>query len=53
MCATTSTGASADILTSLLGRTLRPLGRNKAKDLVTDVMQAVKAELEGDGDSFN
>lgn len=45
--------ASADILTSLLGRTLRPLGRNKAKDLVTNVMQDIKAELEGEGDSSN
>ena len=43
--------ASADILDSVMGRALRPLGRNKAKDLVTDVLQYVKAELQDDGDS--
>ena len=43
--------ASADILDSMMGRALRPLGRNKAIDLVTDVMQGVKSELQDDGDS--
>ena len=38
--------ASADILDSLMGRMLRPLGRNKAKDLVTDVMQDFRDELQ-------
>jgi hypothetical protein len=38
--------ASADILDSMLGKMLRPLGRNKAQDLVTDVMTEVRADLE-------
>lgn len=38
--------ASADVLDSMLGRMLRPLGRNKAIDLVTEVMTEVRAELE-------
>ncbi len=38
--------ASADVLDSMLGRMLRPLGRNKAIDLVTDVMTEVRADLE-------
>lgn len=38
--------ASADVLDSMLGKMLRPLGRNKAVDLVTDVMTEVRAELE-------
>ena len=42
--------ASADILDSMIGRVLRPLGRNKAKDLVTEVMHDVRAELQGEGD---
>ena len=42
--------ASADILDSMMGKMLRPLGRNKAQDLVTDVMTEVRTELEdGDG----
>ena len=42
--------ASADILSSVLGRVLRPLGRNKAKDLVMEVMEDVRTELESDRD---
>ena len=42
--------ASADILDSVLGRALRPLGRNKAKDLVEDAMRDISAELQGEGD---
>ena len=42
--------ASADILDTLMGKMLRPLGRNKAKDLVTDVMQEIRSELEDAGD---
>ena len=38
--------ASADILDSTMGRLLRPIGRNKAKDLVTGVMQETRADLE-------
>lgn len=38
--------ASADILDSIMGRMLRPVGRNLAKDMVTEVMQDVKDELE-------
>lgn len=37
--------ASADILDSMMGKMLRPLGRNKAQDLVTDVMTEVRADL--------
>ena len=40
--------ASADILDSMMGRMLRPLGRNKAKDLVIDVMQEIRDELNND-----
>lgn len=43
--------ASADILDSMMGKMLRPLGRNKAQELVTDVMTEVRSELEGDEDS--
>ena len=42
--------ASADILDSMMGKMLRPLGRNKAQELVTDVMTEVRTELE-DGDA--
>jgi len=42
--------ASADILDSMVGRMLRPVGRNKAKDLVTDVMHEIREELEGDNE---
>jgi hypothetical protein len=38
--------ASADILDSMMGKMLRPLGRNKAQDLVTDVMTEVRTELQ-------
>ena len=38
--------ASADILDSMMGRMLRPVGRNLAKDLVTDAMRDVQATLE-------
>ena len=41
--------ASTDLLDSILGRVLRPLGRNKAKDIVSEIMQEIKAELEGGG----
>ena len=34
--------ASADILDSVLGRMLRPVGRNKAKDMVTETMLEIK-----------
>jgi hypothetical protein len=43
--------ASTDILDSFLGRMLRPVGRNKAKDMVADIMHEVKADLEGDGEA--
>ncbi len=39
--------ASTDILDSLLGKVLRPLGRNKARDLVTDVMTEMRDDLHG------
>ena len=39
--------ASADILDSMMGRMLRPVGRTLAKDMVTDAMEDVKADLEG------
>ena len=38
--------ASTDILDSLLGKALRPLGRNKARDMVTDVLGAMRAEFQ-------
>lgn len=38
--------ASADILDSMMGRMLRKVGRNMAKDIVADVMKETKAELE-------
>ena len=38
--------ASADILDSMMGRMLRPVGRNLAKDMVTDAMLDVKKDLE-------
>jgi len=38
--------ASADVLNSLMGRILRPVGRNLAKDTVTDAMLDIKATLE-------
>ncbi len=41
-----STSASADVLDSTLGRMLRPVGRNKAKDIVVGVMEETKSDLE-------
>lgn len=38
--------ASADILDSMVGRMLRKVGRNKARDIVADVMKETKADLE-------
>ena len=38
--------ASADILDSVMGRMLRPVGRNMAKDLVRGSLQDVKSTLE-------
>ncbi len=43
--------ASTDLLDSMIGRMLRPIGRNKAKDMVTDIMEDIKAELEDDSDA--
>ncbi len=37
--------ASTDVLDSMMGRMLRPVGRNKAKDLVTDVLQDIRTEM--------
>lgn len=37
---------STDLLDSTMGRMLRPLGRNKAKDTVSEIMLDMKAELE-------
>ena len=44
---------STDLLDSTMGRMLRGLGRNKAKDTVSDIMQELKAELESGGDAAN
>lgn len=38
--------ASTDILDSMMGRMLRPLGRNKASDMVTEIMTEIRDELE-------
>ena len=43
--------ASTDLLDSTMGRMLRGLGRNKAKDMVSEIMQGMKAELEEAGDA--
>ena len=40
--------ASADILDSMLGRMLRPLGRNKAKKMVSGVVTDIRAVLQND-----
>lgn len=40
--------ASTDLLDSMLGRMLRPLGRNKARDLVSEMMAEVRDELQAD-----
>lgn len=37
--------ASADILDSTLGRMLRPVGRNKAKDMVSEAMEEIRDDL--------
>jgi len=37
--------ASSDMLDSVTGRMLRSLGRNKAKDLVIEVMQEIRPDL--------
>lgn len=37
--------ASTDILESMMGRMLRPLGRNKARDMVSDVLSDFREEL--------
>jgi hypothetical protein len=38
--------ASTDLLDSMMGRVLRPIGRNKAKDMVEEIMLGVKSDLE-------
>lgn len=38
--------ASTDVLDSLMGRMLRPVGRNLAKDMISEIMHEVKADLE-------
>jgi hypothetical protein len=38
--------ASTDLLDSMMGRVLRPIGRNKAKDMVEEIMLSVKSDLE-------
>lgn len=38
--------ASTDILDSMMGRLLRPVGRNLAKNMVSDIMLAVKEDIE-------
>lgn len=40
--------ASTDILDSMMGRMLRPLGRNKAKDLVTEALEEIQTDLENE-----
>lgn len=43
--------ASTDLLDSMMGRMLRPIGRNKAKDMVSDIMLDVKCDLDGGDES--
>ena len=43
--------ASTDILDSVMGRMLRPIGRNKAKDLVEEVLLDVRSELASDDET--
>lgn len=43
--------ASADILDSMMGRMLRPLGRNKARDLVADVLDEFRQDLQSEEDN--
>ena len=38
--------ASTDLLDSMMGRALRPLGRNKARDMVTDVLGVMRTEFQ-------
>ena len=38
--------ASADVLDSVMGRMLRGVGRNLAKDMVTDAMIDIRDDLE-------
>ena len=38
--------ASTDILDSVVGRMLRGLGRGKARELVTDVLEELRNDLE-------
>ena len=38
--------ASTDVLESLMGRALKPLGRNKARDMVTDVLEDMRTEFQ-------
>ena len=38
--------ASTDILDSTLGKMLRPVGRNKAKDMVSDAMVEIREDLQ-------
>jgi len=38
--------ASTDLLDSLMGRMLRPLGRNKARDLVSDVLTEIRDDIQ-------
>jgi len=40
--------ASTDILDSFIGRMLRPLGRNKARDMVSDVLVDIRDDLNAD-----
>ncbi len=38
--------ASADVLDSVMGRMLRGVGRNLAKDMVTEAMVDIRSDLE-------
>jgi hypothetical protein len=40
--------ASTDLLDSTIGRMLRPLGRNKAKNMVADVVDDIRVALQKD-----
>ncbi len=40
--------ASTDVLDSIMGRMLRPLGRNKARDLVSEVLIDIRNELDAE-----
>ena len=41
--------ASADVLDSMMGRMLRGVGRNLARDMVTEAMIDIRDDLEGTG----